>query len=261
MSTLNIFQISFEIWGCITGIVIAMILGVSTFREHDHNGKILWYMVLFNNIMLVCDALAYIYRGDLTKIGIIMTRISNFSLFLMEYIVLFCFINHVRCLTANEDRQTHRWQTVAVLLDGVALAGLFATPFTNLYYSFDTLNRYSRGKGLWISFAACAVVMLICIYRLYTCRKQLSKTQKNVFFSCITIFFVCMLLQFVVYGLSLINMALTISIQFMYFMHAKQQYEYRYQQNIEQAIHDTTEFVTWKLKHCSKEAVDESDEK
>lgn len=259
MSTLNIFQISFEIWGCIIGIAIAMILGISTFRENDHTVKILWRMLLFNNIMLVCDALAYIYRGDLTNIGIVMTRISNYCMFLMQYFILYCFIGYVDRLTC--EKHNFIWKKVAIISDGMAVLGLAATPFTNLYFSFDTLNRYSRGNGLWISFASCAAVIMICMWRLYTCRKQLSRNQTNIFFSCIVIFIGCMILQYLVYGLSLINMALTMCIQLLYFMHAKQQYENRYHQNIEQAIRDTTEFVTWKMTYLSKEADDEPGKK
>ena len=50
MSTLNIFQISFEIWGCLIGIVVCLILGASTFRNRDVTGRKLWRMVLVNNM-------------------------------------------------------------------------------------------------------------------------------------------------------------------------------------------------------------------
>lgn len=257
MSTLNIFQISFEIWGCIIGIMIAMILGVSTFREHDQTGKKLWCMVLFNNNMLVCDALAYIYRGDLSQIGTIMTRFSNFSMFLMEYVILYCFVGYVESLTSQDTRS--RWKTIALILEVIAFLGLALTPFTRLYYSFDTLNRYRRGPGIWISFAACGAIILICMYRLYAYRKQLSKTQLQVFLSCISIFCICMLLQFIVYGLSFINIALTVCIHLLYFMHVKQQYENHWNWSIEQAIQDTTEYIEWKMTHQERKCCDETD--
>lgn len=113
MSTLNIFQISFEIWGCLIGIVVCLILGASTFRNRDVTGRKLWRMVLVNNIMLICDALAYLYRGDTTMIGTFMTRISNYSMYLMEYVLLFCFIGYTDCLTNRKDMHKSHWKEYA----------------------------------------------------------------------------------------------------------------------------------------------------
>ena len=249
MSTLNIFQISFEIWGCLIGIVVCLILGASTFRNRDVTGRKLWRMVLVNNIMLICDALAYLYRGDTTMIGTFMTRISNYSMYLMEYVLLFCFIGYTDDLTDRKDMHKSHWKKYAVLLNCIAMLGLLVTPFTGLYFTFDTLNRYRRGPGIWISFAVSGIVFGICIWRLFTCRKQLTKTQKHVFLSCMITFVLCMLLQYVFYGLSLINIALTVCILLMYFMHCRQQYEYIHTLHIEQAIHDTAELVRWRIEN------------
>ena len=46
MSTVNIFQISFEIWGCVISIIICLLLGGNTFKDKDEVGKCLWRMLL-----------------------------------------------------------------------------------------------------------------------------------------------------------------------------------------------------------------------
>ena len=35
MSTINVFQISFEIWGCIIGIIVCILLGTASFETED----------------------------------------------------------------------------------------------------------------------------------------------------------------------------------------------------------------------------------
>ena len=64
MSTINVFQISFEIWGCIIGIIVCILLGTASFETVDVVGKKLWKMIL---IKPTC-ALPCVYLHDYTKL-------------------------------------------------------------------------------------------------------------------------------------------------------------------------------------------------
>lgn len=259
MSTINIFQISFEIWGCIISIIICILLGTLSFETKDAVGKELWRMILINNFLLVSDALAYIYRGDLTPIGIAMTRICNFTLFALEYIILIIFVRYVKHITSyNEATSTTWWEYLTFILQAVGFAGLVITQFTGLYYSFDDTNHYQRGNGIWISFAVCGAVVLICFFRLWMHRKKLSKSQTSTFFLCIMIFFVCIVVQFIIYGLSLINIGITIVLLLMYLRHYTIQYDVYVNNSIEEAIRDTKALSTWKsVSDCVAEQTPE----
>lgn len=247
MSTINIFQISFEIWGCIIGIIVCILLGTISFETKDVVGKKLWRMILMNNLLLVSDALAYIYRGDLTPIGVAMTRISNFSLFALEYVILFIFLRYVKLITSCHDaKSTTWWEYLAYVLQAVAFIGLVMTQFTGLYYSFDDTNHYQRGDGIWVSFAVCGAVILICFFRLWLHRKKLSKSQTSTFFICIMIFFVCIAVQFLFYGLSLINIGMTIALLVMYLRHCTIQYDVYVNNRIEDAVRDIKALSAWK---------------
>lgn len=247
MSTINIFQISFEIWGCIISSIICILLGTISFETKDVIGKKLWRMLLINNFMLVSDALAYIYRGDVTPIGIAMTRICNFSLFALEYMLLVIFVQYVKYITTyDEVTSTTWWEYLAFILQGVGFAGLVITQFTGLYYSFDNTNHYQRGSGIWISFAVCGMGILVCIFRLWMERKKLSKSVISTLFMCILIFCVCIVVQFVFYGLSLINIGLTIALLLIYMRHYIIQYDAYVNHSIEEAIKDTEALFEWK---------------
>ncbi|MGN0073107.1 MAG: hypothetical protein ACI36W_04840 [Coriobacteriales bacterium] len=246
MSTVNIFQISFEIWGCIISIIICLLLGGHTFRDRDEVGKCLWRMLLVNVLLLSCDALAYIYRGDQSPIGLAMTRVSNFSLYVLEYLLLGLFACYVRQLTGGGPRLRAWWERVACGFLALGLACLIITQFTGLYYSFDSTNHYQRGSGIWISFAVGAAVVFACVVRLWACRAQLSKTARTTIALCVGVFAVCILGQFVFYGLSLVNIGITVVLLLLYLRHQKAQYDASLDKRVAEAIQDTQALCAWR---------------
>lgn len=247
MSTINVFQISFEIWGCIIGIIVCILLGATSQEAKDPIGKKLWSMILMNNLLLVSDALAYIYRGDLSSLGIVMTRISNFSLFALEDLLLVTFIRYVKSITGcNEEKASKWWEYLSYGLLAAAFTGLLLTQLNGLYYSFDDTNHYQRGSGIWMNFAATGAVFLICVLRLLLRRKELSKSEASTFLLCVVVFLLCIAVQFLFYGLSLINIGTTISILMMYLSHYKAQYDAYIASSIEEAIRDTEALRAWK---------------
>ena len=53
MSTLNIIQVSFEIWGCIVSLIISLF--TATEVTQGKPGNKLWKMLLINVLVLVSD--------------------------------------------------------------------------------------------------------------------------------------------------------------------------------------------------------------
>ncbi len=90
MSTINIFQISLEVWGIILSFILAIFSGSTVYRVGGVL-KNIWAMLLLNCMLLSCDTLAYIYRGVTSDIGVVMTRVSNFGVFFTEGILLWMF--------------------------------------------------------------------------------------------------------------------------------------------------------------------------
>lgn len=247
MSNIHIFQISFEIWGCVISIIICLLLGSGSFEGKDIAGKQLWRIILVNNFLLVSDSLAYIYRGDMSPIGMVMTRVCNFLLFMLEDLLLAIFVRYVRTITDDQKSKfVMWWEALAYALLGASFTGLVITQFTGFYYAFDATNRYQRGVGIGMSFAACAAVILICVARLWTQRKKLSKDEKSTFLLCVLIIFICIAVQFLFYGLSLINVGMTIVFLLMYLRHYKMQYDAHMARSLEEAIRDTEALCAWK---------------
>lgn len=246
MSTINIFQISFEIWGCIIGIAVCIMTGSAVFESDDRTGRKLWCMVLFNNFLLVSDAIAYIYRGEMTSLGMVMTRISNFALFALEYVILGIFVSYVLLIAGRMGTPRRNWGIAAYSIIALGSAGLIVTPFTGLYYYFDATNHYCRGSGIALSFSACGAVVAICIYILWKSRGCLDRSEKLMFLSCISVFFVCMAGQFIFYGLSFINISITVLFLIMHIGNYSRMLDIRTENRIEEAIRDAGALSEWR---------------
>lgn len=112
MSALNIIQISIEIWGCIISLIISLFTASEVKKKKS--GNILWKMLLVNVLTLASDSLAYVYRGDISAIGITVTRISSFLLLLLEYILLLLFSHYVQSVQ-EEQGLVYRRRRLAVI--------------------------------------------------------------------------------------------------------------------------------------------------
>lgn len=211
MSALNIVQVSIEIWGCIISLIISLFTASEVKKKKS--GNILWKMLLVNVLTLVSDSLAYVYRGDTSILGMGMTRISNFMLLLLEYILLLLFAHYVESVLEEHGfAYGRKWLAVIYVLLGIMTFALLVTQFTGFYYYFDKTNHYCRGMGIVLNFAGTGLSILIAVLQLARMYKRIDLHHIKVQILIGILPIVAMLIQFVGYGISLLNLALTCSI-------------------------------------------------
>ncbi len=213
MSTLNIFQVSLEIWGCIICITTAVISSASV---HRIGGvlKSVWTMLLVNCFYLSSDALAYIFRGDLSSIGKVMTRISNFSMFFLEGVLMLFYAYTILQIIFKDKKQIvkSKYFIASIILVTIQLIGVIITPFTQLYYYFDPVNRYVRGDGMIISMCSLSLVAILGNFDFYKHKDTIPKKTVNIFVYCVCAFSAYLIIQMLFYGISLINIGSTVII-------------------------------------------------
>ncbi len=217
MSTINIFQISLEVWGIILSFILAIFSGSTVYRVGGTLKRI-WAMLLLNCMLLSCDTLAYIYRGVTSDIGVIITRISNFGLFLLEGILVWMFAYLIQQIITGKKKVSLK--SVPMLITSVCvllqLLGTILTPFTGLYYHFDKMNYYVRGKFIFISFLLLGIVLAVCIFEVCRNRKKLSEKIYHTFIDLAIIVSLGVVIQFIFFGISLINLAITLDIMILF---------------------------------------------
>ena len=174
-----------------------------------------WILILMELIatcLLQFDRAAYIYRGNVTRIGYIMVRVSNFMVFFLTSAVVLSFNLYLMDLLWNEGQAKRASRRLKAVNFGAAIgmALVVLSQFTGLYYSFDSQNRYQRGPGFLICYILPIALPLIQYTVIHQYRKAFSRL---IYVSLVLFIFVpiiAAIVQIFTYGISIVNMAMVL---------------------------------------------------
>ncbi len=233
MSTINIFQISLEIWGVILSVILAVGTNSAIYRSNDILKRV-WTMLIVNCMLLSCDILAYIYRGDPSTVGFAMTRISNFGVFFLEGILVWCFTYVIQQIITGQKKVSLKStpMLIASVCVAIQLIGTIITPFTSFYYYFDDQNYYVRGNFVILSFLLLGAVLAMNIFEVVRNKKNLSAKMWHTFVGMAIIIVFSVFIQFVFYGISLINIAITLIIMIFFILLLVEQREQEFESHV-----------------------------
>ena len=160
--------------------------------------------------LLISDMLAYRFRGNVTRLGYYMVRISNFLVFFLILALVYSFNLYLIDLLTKEGQLSRvpRRLRAAELLLFIGAVLLILSQFTGLYYTFDATNHYRRSPA----YALCYLFPMMAMFMQLSAILQLGgKLKKGVRIS-LALFallpFVASVLQYFTYGVSLINMTM-----------------------------------------------------
>mgnify|MGYP007101929095 FL=1 len=196
--------------------------GIFLFSGHkfkNNSRRTLILIQFITGILLVFDALAYIFRGNTSQTGFYMVRLSNFVVFFLNctlpfFICFYCvefiksdflefkILKNLRSSLKNSI-PPHLFVVFYICLAGVSL--VLISQFTNLYYYFDESNFYHRNSLYPLSVVLGFSPGLVTLAMLLQYRKSL---QKNVFISLLVYSafpFIGIILALFIYGFSWIN--------------------------------------------------------
>ncbi|MCR5107306.1 MAG: histidine kinase [Lachnospiraceae bacterium] len=207
---IRVLHIAFEIWGVF--LCLFMSVGVSYKRKHrdDFANKML--ALLFSNaIILISDVCAWIFRGDTSTLGYYMVRISNFMVFLFSFIFIIAGVNiYNEVLSRRLKRGTLLFAKIEYVLCFLLILLLILSRIFGFYYDFDSGNRYFRTDYFWVQellSAVCVLIFMITLIRYY---KLFAGYERAAVFFSIFVILTAIIIQVFVYGISLINISITI---------------------------------------------------
>lgn len=195
---------------------------ISGHRFKQNARRTLIYIDILTGFLLLFDALAYFYRGNTSNLGYYMVRLSNFFVFILNYIVafFFCFYTcefikqsrlSLSILLHPEEAKKNGIPVQLFIVFFLCLIGITLTiisQFTGLFYYFDQKNIYHRNTLYPLSVALGLLPGLITLTMLIQNRKKL---ESNVFISLLVYFvlpFAAIILILTVYGFPWINISL-----------------------------------------------------
>lgn len=174
-----------------------------------------WILILMELVaacLIGFDRAAYLYKGDMSVLGSVMVRVSNFIVFFLTSGVVLCFNLYLTDLLRNDAKQKVIPRRLkAVSIGAAAGMGLVVlSQFTGLYYYFDDQNVYHRGPG----FLLCYLVPVVFPIVQFTVIRQFRKSfRRLIYISLVLYIFVPIavgILQIFAYGLSIVNMAMVL---------------------------------------------------
>ena len=170
---------------------------------------ILFLMELSAMLMLLCDRWAYIYRGNVSRLGYYMVRYSNCLVFFFSLFIPFLVAQYLKDLFLH-DANFQKAPLCLKLCDwlyGIGLTLLMVAQFTNLYYTIDSFNNYARTPTFPISYAVPILTVILEEFCVILYRKQLSRGFFCSLMLCIVLPTVMSFVQIFVYGVSLITLS------------------------------------------------------
>ena len=212
-------HIALLLWGSIFSLIAALCMFMSRNFDREKRRWML-FMLLTCTVLLCSDALAWAFRGGAGMSGYLMVRISNFLVFVMSDTMLFFFHGYTCCyLFAGKDagEKPPTWRIKAGYL--IAVIGVLLvviSQFTNLYYYFDAKNFYHRSPAYIISLIVPMAGMLLDLTLIVQYRENVSREIFVALISYIALPFMGAVALAFYYGISLINIAISISMILMF---------------------------------------------
>lgn len=213
-------HIAMLVWGCIFSLIAAVCMFMSKNFDREKRGWII-AMELSCAVLLLCDSLAWGYRGVPGANAFLVLYFSNFFVFAFSDILLALYHGYLcRCLFRGAKGQTLQksmWRIRAgYALSGVAVLLVIISQFTHWYYYFDDHNFYHRNSGYLLSLILPMCVMAIDLFMLIQNRKKLGRMVFVSMMSYITLPFLATIALAFYYGISLTNIAISISMILMF---------------------------------------------
>ena len=225
---MRLVNISIDVYN----IVIGIILFFSLLNNHYMQNKLRKYfnlMIIINIIMSAADALTMLYEGSANPINLKIFPAAMFIYYCASCLVLtFAAVELVIFVDQKKFRKAFYIILWVVLI--VYFIMLVITPYTNLLYTIDENNLYSRGNHFYLILAV--QVLLYADISAYLLINAKAITRKHS--AVIAIFIVfpefSQVIQLLHYGISIINAGYTIAFLMM-FIHTNHDME----QNLETA--------------------------
>lgn len=215
MGSIQIIHVSLELWGGIFCLIAALCMFLTRNFETKKR-RLLMLMQLSTAVLLFMDALAWAYRGAAGTVGFYMVRISNFIVFfLSDELLLLYHLYLCSHLFTGEEKKPKR-VTVVCVIACIGMLLVVISQFTGLYYSFDANNLYHRNTMYPLSLVMPLLGGAVDLTLLIQYHKRLSRATFVCLLSYMILPMISIILLFFIYGISLVNISINISMIFMF---------------------------------------------
>ena len=154
---------------------VLAILTLMTRALSPRRKRIIAFLEIAAMLLLMSDRYAYIFRGDPSRLGFWMVRISNFLVYFMTLFISHALTLYLCDLFRSEGKLTVFPMRIWICegLFGLGLLLLIVSQFTGLYYTFDAQNTYQRAPANLICYIVPFLITFLQISMVAQYRKLL----------------------------------------------------------------------------------------
>ena len=204
------------LWGSIFTIIAAVCMIMS--RSFDRKKRVLMISLQFTtSFLLLMDAVAWAVRGYPGVKGYYLVLVSNFCVFVLSDLILALYNAYMNTYLFEKGvPKAARLRYYAVF--ALAVAGVvmnIISQFNKMYYYIDADNFYHRNSLHFISMLIPMTGMFIDLSLIIQYRKNISRQMMTAMLSYMALPMIMTGIQIFYYGISLINISISISMIFM----------------------------------------------
>ncbi len=144
MTTLQYIHFSIELWGAFFCLISAVIISIN--KDFDRKGSYKLIALMLNSaLLMVSDAMAWFFRGNLSETGYYIVRIANFAAFFFGFLTMPLVAEYVtHIISKRSGINGLYWKYIEWVLFLIGTAVLIANSFKEFLYTFDERNTYYR---------------------------------------------------------------------------------------------------------------------
>ena len=209
-------HVALLLWGCIFSLIAALCMFMSKNFDREKR-KLLLALLLNSSLLLLSDAFAWEFRGTSGTTAYFIVRISNFLVFFLSDSLLLVYHRYLCLCLFRREKKVPVYRIRMVY--GIAVAGMLlvvVSQFLHYYYYFDADNYYHRNFLHPLSMILPILGMIIDFSLVFHARKKISRQLFAALTSYMALPLFAMVFQTFYYGISLVNIAISISMIFLF---------------------------------------------
>lgn len=221
ISNLNMTQAMIEIFG---GFICLMFAVIIILNGHNRDSwKNLKRMFLTTAGIFFFESGTYIFRGNTDKLSIVMSRISNFGLFLFDTILIIMFVNYLYSLL-QEKGVTPRaiYKNIVGIHAILEIIIVIGNLFTKWMYEFDESNYYHRNMGWYVYTLLSLICMLTTVIMILKYRKTIRKTMVSALMFYVLVPIIAIIIQTFIFGISITTIGIFVALFFIQLTYLKE---------------------------------------
>ena len=211
MTTLQYIHFSIELWGAFFCLISAVIININ--RDFDKKGSYKLIALMLNSVLLmVSDAMAWLFRGNPSEAAYYIVRITNFAAFFFGFLTMPLvaeYLTHI--IKKRSGINGLYWKYVEWVLFAIGSVLLIINIFNEFIYTFDERNTYFRlAFGMLPGIIAFTgiVITLGVVFEYIGCLRTFEKIATLIY---LILPVLAVAVQLFRYGISFANLSLVIS--------------------------------------------------